>query len=69
MARAKGSVKSVRKGQPCGNGFERVTIKVGKRTIRACIRNEDEYKRVKAYKASKSGWFKYVMDTVAILGG
>lgn len=58
----KKKVKRVKKGQSCGNGFERVTVKYGKRTIRACIRTEGEYKKAKAHKYR---WWEKVLDAVS----
>lgn len=52
-------MKRIKKGQSCGTGFERVTIKIGKRVIRGCIRIGGKTKH------RKYPWWEKVLDVAS----
>ena len=58
MAR-KAKAKVVRKGQRCKPGWERVTVKIGKRTHRICVRMDPKKK-----KSSKIAFILDALDTI-----
>jgi hypothetical protein len=65
MAKKK-AVKVIQKGERCGTGWERLTIKYGRKTFRACVRKGT--KKKEARKRSP-WWFRaaHITDIVNLL--